>query len=110
MHSQTVYDKIRAKKTVNKEGRSEEKRKWMEVHDVTEATASSELGLQVAESMKNTQEVIYLICYFQNGNFQELRDEQELTLWESLLDPLDLILIDLPVQYPKQSREHQFSS
>lgn len=64
--------------------------------DVMETAASSKLGLQVVEALREERDALYRIYSFHGVDFREIADEHEITHGESLLGFADLVLSDLP--------------
>lgn len=64
--------------------------------DVAEPGSMLKLGTQVLEAMWKVRAVMCPVSLFQNADFQELVEEQELTYGENLLDSLDSLLADPP--------------
>lgn len=57
----------------------EENYQTMNLVEVTEQAALSELSSEVVDAMTKEREAMYRICSFHNVDFQELVDENELT-------------------------------
>lgn len=68
----------------------------VKVVDVTNPTASSEIGAPRIETMIKAREVMYVICRFPNVDFQKLLDEHELTRGKLSMNSVNLVLGDPP--------------
>lgn len=90
----TMDEMMGAAKPIIEEVKVKEEEQVMEVVDLTEPAASSELVLQMVQALIKVRKAKYYICSFYNIDFRELVNEHELTHEEFLFDSVDLVLRD----------------
>lgn len=74
----------------------EEKDNVMQMVDLLEPAASSELAVQVVKVMSQVRNAMYPICSIHIVDIQELVDEHEPTHGECVLNSVDFLLFDQP--------------
>lgn len=87
---------MNAERRETKEMEMKEQNKAMEVIEVKESTASSEIGLQLVEAMKKVREAMCSVRLLLNFDFPKLVNKHEPTHAKSVSGFVDSVLGDPP--------------